>query len=202
MPFGPRSSTHDRAVQLVCWSGGPREGERGSRPAELPDRSPTWSSRSATRDVSARGGRDFHRSSRPARSSWTGLLEERRPSSRRSTPLTRRCARCSAPARRRDGAGGRRGDRLRHRSARVMAIVCRSSWASRSGARQAWVYGLADRWTWRSGRVVNFVEDDGPDGVARAYPPATLARLARSKAAVDPTNVFHRNHNVAPASGD
>jgi len=91
-----------------------------------------------------------------------------------------------------------------HRSARVMAIVVSfvEGEADRE-RRQAWVNGLADGLDQGvPGAYVNFVEDDGPDGVARAYPPATLARLARIKAAVDPTNVFHRNHNVAPASVD
>lgn len=51
-----------------------------------------------------------------------------------------------------------------------------------------------------SGVYVNALSDDGADGVARAYPPAGLARLTALKDAVDPGNVFHLNHNIAPSS--
>ena len=89
-----------------------------------------------------------------------------------------------------------------HRSARVLAIVVSfvEGEADRD-RRHAWVSGLAGRLDQGvPGAYVNFVEDDGPDGVARAYPGPTLQRLARIKATVDPTNLFHRNHNVAPAA--
>jgi FAD/FMN-containing dehydrogenase len=88
-----------------------------------------------------------------------------------------------------------------HRSARIMAIVVSFIEGEADRARrQAWVSDLAgalDQGV--PGAYVNFIEDDGPDGVARAYPPATLERLSRVKRAVDPENVFRRNHNVAPA---
>jgi FAD binding domain-containing protein/berberine-like enzyme len=47
-----------------------------------------------------------------------------------------------------------------------------------------------------AGAYVNFINDEGPDRVRDAYPPATMARLARIKARYDPTNLFQ---NVAPA---
>ncbi len=50
-----------------------------------------------------------------------------------------------------------------------------------------------------SGAYVNALSDDGVAGVHRAYPPAKLARLSRLKDAVDPDNVFHLNHNIAPS---
>ena len=50
-----------------------------------------------------------------------------------------------------------------------------------------------------SGVYVNALSDDGADGVHRAYPPADLARLTALKDAVDPDNVFHLNHNIAPS---
>jgi hypothetical protein len=50
-----------------------------------------------------------------------------------------------------------------------------------------------------SGVYVNAMSDEGAAGVARAYPPAKLARLRALKAAYDPGNVFHLNHNVEPA---
>jgi FAD/FMN-containing dehydrogenase len=42
------------------------------------------------------------------------------------------------------------------------------------------------------------VGDEGEDGVRRAYPPATLERLARVKRRYDPDNLFRRNLNVVP----
>jgi hypothetical protein len=50
-----------------------------------------------------------------------------------------------------------------------------------------------------SGAYVNALAGDGADGVHRAYPPATLARLTALKNAVDPDNLFHLNHNIAPS---
>jgi hypothetical protein len=43
-----------------------------------------------------------------------------------------------------------------------------------------------------------FLESGG--GVRRAYPPATLKRLAQVKRRYDPDNLFHLNLNVAPAT--
>jgi FAD/FMN-containing dehydrogenase len=45
---------------------------------------------------------------------------------------------------------------------------------------------------------LGFVGDEGEDGVRRAYPPATLERLARVKRRYDPDNLFRRNLNVVP----
>jgi FAD/FMN-containing dehydrogenase len=51
-----------------------------------------------------------------------------------------------------------------------------------------------------SGAYVNFVNDDGPEAVLRAYSAPKLARLTAVKTAYDPDNVFHLNHNIKPAS--
>jgi FAD/FMN-containing dehydrogenase len=51
-----------------------------------------------------------------------------------------------------------------------------------------------------SGAYVNFVNDEGTEGVLRAYSAEKLARLAAVKSAYDPDNVFHLNHNIKPAS--
>ena len=51
-----------------------------------------------------------------------------------------------------------------------------------------------------SGMYVNAMSDEGAAGVARAYPPAKLARLRALKAAYDPDNVFHLNQNIEPTS--
>ncbi len=50
-----------------------------------------------------------------------------------------------------------------------------------------------------TGMYVNAMSDEGAAGVARAYPPAKLARLRTLKAAHDPGNVFHLNQNIEPA---
>ncbi|SDT56713.1 FAD-binding oxidoreductase [Jiangella sp. DSM 45060] len=50
-----------------------------------------------------------------------------------------------------------------------------------------------------SGAYVNALSDEGADGVRRAYRPAKLDRLTAVKAAYDPENVFHLNHNIVPA---
>jgi FAD/FMN-containing dehydrogenase len=50
-----------------------------------------------------------------------------------------------------------------------------------------------------TGMYVNAMSDEGAVGVARAYPPAKLARLQALKAAYDPDNVFHLNQNITPA---
>jgi FAD/FMN-containing dehydrogenase len=49
-----------------------------------------------------------------------------------------------------------------------------------------------------SGMYVNVMSDEGAAGVARAYPPAKLARLRALKTAYDPDNVFHLNQNIQP----
>jgi len=49
-----------------------------------------------------------------------------------------------------------------------------------------------------SGMYVNAMSDEGASGVARAYPPAKLARLKTLKVALDPGNVFHLNQNISP----
>jgi FAD/FMN-containing dehydrogenase len=45
-----------------------------------------------------------------------------------------------------------------------------------------------------------FLGDEGEEGVRRAYPPATLERLAEVKRRYDPDNLFRLNSNVAPAA--
>jgi len=45
---------------------------------------------------------------------------------------------------------------------------------------------------------LGFVGDEGQAGVRRAYPAATLERLAQVKRRYDPENLFRRNLNVLP----
>jgi len=46
-----------------------------------------------------------------------------------------------------------------------------------------------------------FLGDEGEDGVRRAFPAATLERLAEVKRRYDPGNIFRLNLNVPPAVG-
>ncbi len=46
------------------------------------------------------------------------------------------------------------------------------------------------------GAYVGFLEDNGPAGVAEAYPAATYARLTAVKRQYDPSNVFRLNQNI------
>ncbi|MFB9307969.1 FAD/FMN-containing dehydrogenase [Agromyces hippuratus] len=50
-----------------------------------------------------------------------------------------------------------------------------------------------------SGVYGNFAPEYDDAVTAAMYPPATLERLRRVKAQLDPGNVFRRNHNIAPA---
>lgn len=51
-----------------------------------------------------------------------------------------------------------------------------------------------------SGVYVNFLNDEGAEGVRRAYSPRTISRLTAVKTAYDPGNVFHLNHNIRPSA--
>ena len=50
------------------------------------------------------------------------------------------------------------------------------------------------------GVYVNMLNDEGDDGVRRAYPAAQLARLTAVKDAYDPDNFFRLNHNIRPSA--
>ena len=52
-----------------------------------------------------------------------------------------------------------------------------------------------------SGTYGNFSLERGEAVIASMYPPATLERLRRIKAELDPGNVFRQNHNITPAAG-
>ena len=45
---------------------------------------------------------------------------------------------------------------------------------------------------------MNFLGEEGQDGVRAAYGDDTYARLQALKRAYDPDNAFHRNQNVRP----
>ncbi|WP_461035426.1 LLM class flavin-dependent oxidoreductase [Streptomyces mayteni] len=62
----------------------------------------------------------------------------------------------------------------------------------------------AARREWRrlpaSGIYLSFETHDHADALTRAFPPATLDRLRRAKAAYDPENVFRHNFPITPAT--
>ena len=51
-----------------------------------------------------------------------------------------------------------------------------------------------------TGVYANFLEDEGDARVREAYPTETYRRLAEVKRRYDPTNLFHMNQNIAPAT--
>ena len=88
-----------------------------------------------------------------------------------------------------------------HRGARLMVnIAAMDPRAETQADHEAWAAelatALADGTAERA--YLGFVGDEGQEGVRRAYPPATLGRLARAKRRYDPGNLFHLNLNVVP----
>jgi FAD/FMN-containing dehydrogenase len=53
----------------------------------------------------------------------------------------------------------------------------------------------------RAGAYIGFFGPHDSIRIGDAYPPATLARLRRTKAVYDPQNLFRHNDNITPASG-
>jgi FAD/FMN-containing dehydrogenase len=88
-----------------------------------------------------------------------------------------------------------------HRRAKIMVnIAAMDGHVEKRAEHEIWAAGLAKA---LSGGVttpayVGFIGEEGEDGVRRAYPPATLKRLAEVKRRYDPDNLFHLNLNVAP----
>lgn len=73
---------------------------------------------------------------------------------------------------------------------------------ARMGAARRYATAMAP---YASGVYVNALTTEGDgagQGVAAAYRPQHLARLATLKAQVDPDNVFHLNQNIAPRRDD
>jgi hypothetical protein len=90
-----------------------------------------------------------------------------------------------------------------HRRTKLMVnIAAMDKRVEKRAEYETWAAGLAEA---LSGGVttpayVGFIGEEGEDGVRRAYPPATLKRLAQVKRRYDPDNLFHLNLNVAPAT--
>jgi FAD/FMN-containing dehydrogenase len=89
-----------------------------------------------------------------------------------------------------------------HRRSRIMAnLAAIFERPEDASVHEQWVddFVRAIRQT-DEGAYVNFVGDEGEGGLNRAYPSATLERLAAIKSIYDPENLFRRNQNVAPAT--
>jgi FAD/FMN-containing dehydrogenase len=90
-----------------------------------------------------------------------------------------------------------------HRDAKVMWNVAAMYKNPDDGPEQkAWVDSLTTALSdGTNAAYAGFLGDDGDEAVRRAYPPATLERLAEVKRRYDPDNLFHCNVNVPPAVG-
>lgn len=91
-----------------------------------------------------------------------------------------------------------------HRNRRIMAIVAAFYERAEAAAEhQAWIAELAAALPDSDeGAYVNFLGDAGEPRVHDAYPGSTWDRLVSIKTRYDPTNLFHVNHNIPPASQD
>lgn len=86
-----------------------------------------------------------------------------------------------------------------HRSARVFAnFIIQFENHDDRPFFEAWVVKAIAALDPGNGVYINFVGNEGKARLHDAYPRATLERLAAIKARYDPTNLFRRNHNIAP----
>ena len=89
-----------------------------------------------------------------------------------------------------------------HRGAKMMVnVAAMYGNPAEVPEHEAWASGLATALSdGTAAAYVGFLGDDGDEGVRRAYPPATLKRLADVKRQYDPDNLFRLNLNVTPAA--
>ena len=86
-----------------------------------------------------------------------------------------------------------------HRGAKMLVNVAAMYESPDEGPEhEAWARSLVTALGDGSAAYVGFLADEGEEGVRRAYPPATLERLADVKRRYDPDNLFRLNLNVAP----
>jgi FAD/FMN-containing dehydrogenase len=87
-----------------------------------------------------------------------------------------------------------------HRSSRIMGnIAAVYSPEADASVQRGWVSTTIDALRQSdTGSYVNFLADEGQDGVRAAYPQPTLSRLREIKRRYDPDNLFHRNQNIRP----
>jgi FAD/FMN-containing dehydrogenase len=88
-----------------------------------------------------------------------------------------------------------------HRGARLlMNVAAMHARPEERAEHEAWARSLADALSGETttAAYAGLLGDEGEEGLRRAYPPATLQRLARVKRRYDPDNLFRLNLNVAP----
>ena len=88
-----------------------------------------------------------------------------------------------------------------HRHSRIMVNLAAfyDGPADKAG-RQAWVDDFASALRQGDpGAYVNFLADEGPEAVRRAYPGPTWDRLVEVKRRYDPDNLFRLNQNIPPS---
>ena len=86
-----------------------------------------------------------------------------------------------------------------HRSAKLLVnIAAMHERPEERPEHESWASSLADALSdgAPAGAYAGFVGDEGDEGLRRAYPPATLERLAQVKRRYDPDNLFRLNLNV------
>ena len=89
-----------------------------------------------------------------------------------------------------------------HRDAQVMwlSIAPFEDPASKP-AHDAWSQSYMESLLpYATGVYSNFLEEEGDARIAQAYPPLTRQRLSEVKRRYDPTNLFHLNQNIRPAT--
>lgn len=88
-----------------------------------------------------------------------------------------------------------------YRGARLMVNVTAGDDSPEEGPEhKAWASGLATALSdGTAAAYVGFLGDEGEQGARRAYPPATLDRLAQVKRQYDPHDLFRLNENIRPA---
>jgi FAD/FMN-containing dehydrogenase len=88
-----------------------------------------------------------------------------------------------------------------YRGARLMVNVTAMDDSPEEGPQhKAWASGLATALSdGTAAAYVGFLGDEGEQGARRAYPPATLDRLAQVKRQYDPHDLFRLNENIRPA---
>ena len=89
-----------------------------------------------------------------------------------------------------------------HRRSRLMVTVANVyERVEDTPTHQAWVDELADALHLNGGSAyVNFLGEEGEEGVRAAYPDPTWDRLRAIKRTYDPDNLFHLNQNVPPGT--
>ena len=88
-----------------------------------------------------------------------------------------------------------------HRDAQAMIVVAHAG--PRSANTASLHASIEQIWQrirpYRAGVYVNFLADEGEQGVHEAYPAATYERLVALKKHYDPTNLFYLNQNIKPS---